>query len=69
MVLELKGVNFNGRISFSGFGEPLLTKNLYQYVQIIKKHLKDVYIEITSNGDVLLSKNGPTLLKNYSTQA
>lgn len=63
MVLELKEVKFNGRISFSGFGEPLLTKNLYQYIEIVKKHLKEVYIEITSNGDVLLSKNGPALLK------
>ena len=62
MVLELKDVNFNGRISFSGFGEPLLTKNLYQYVEVIKKHLKEVYIEVTSNGDVLLSKNGPSML-------
>tara|TARA_B100001063_G_C16704510_1_gene524436 strand:- start:310 stop:1230 length:921 start_codon:yes stop_codon:yes gene_type:complete len=63
MVLELKKVNFNGRISFSGFGEPLLTKNLYQYVEIVKKNLNDVYIEVTTNGDVLLSKNGPDRLK------
>lgn len=62
-ILELKQVNFNGRISFSGFGEPLLTKNLYKYVEIIKKHLNEVYIEVTSNGDVLLSKNGPKILK------
>jgi len=63
IILELKKVNFNGRISFSGFGEPLLTKNLYQYVEIVKKHLNDVYIEVTSNGDVLLSKIGPSMLK------
>ena len=40
MVLELKEVKFNGRISFSGFGEPLLTKNLYQYIEIVKKTFK-----------------------------
>lgn len=62
-ILELKQINFNGRISFSGFGEPLLTKNLYEYVLIIKKHLNKVNIEITSNGDVLLSKNGPKIIK------
>ena len=63
MILELKEVNFNGRISFSGFGEPLLTKNLYEYIEITKQNLKEVFIEITTNGDVLLSKNGPDILK------
>ena len=63
MIIELKKVNFNGRISFSGFGEPLLTKNLYKYVEIVKQNLNKVYIEITTNGDVLLSKNGKTVLK------
>ena len=28
LIEELKQINFNGRMSFSGFCEPLLTKNL-----------------------------------------
>lgn len=63
MLSDLASVKFNGRMSFSGFGEPLLTKNLVQYVSIIKKNLNNIYIEITTNGDVLLSKNGPKRLK------
>lgn len=63
MLSDLASVKFNGRMSFSGFGEPLLTKNLVQYVSLIKKNLNNIYIEITTNGDVLLSKNGPKRLK------
>ena len=63
MLNDLAKVNFNGRISFSGFGEPLLTKNLVKYVSLIKKKLNNIYIEITTNGDVLLSKSGAKRLK------
>ena len=62
-MVELKNETFDGRISFSGFCEPLLTKNLYEYIEITKQNLKEVFIEITTNGDVLLSKNGPDILK------
>ena len=60
---DLVKVEFNGRLSFSGFGEPLLTKNLVEYVSLIKEKFNNVYIEITTNGDVLLSKNGTKRLK------
>ena len=63
MLDDLSEVGFNGRMSFSGFGEPLLTKNLVEYITLIKKKLKNIYIEVTTNGDVLLSKNGPKRLK------
>ncbi len=63
MLNDLVKVKFNGRISFSGFGEPLLTKHLVEYVTLIKEKLNNVYVEITTNGDVLLSKNGPKRLK------
>ena len=42
MLDDLVTVKFNGRISFSGFGEPLLTKNLVQYVTLAKKKLNGI---------------------------
>ena len=58
LINELSLINFSGRISFSGFCEPLLTKNLYEYILLIKKKLPKVTTEIVSNGDPLLGKNG-----------
>ena len=58
LVNELSSINFSGRISFSGFCEPLLTKNLHEYILIIKNKLPQVTTEIVSNGDPLLGKNG-----------
>ena len=59
---DLKSNNYNGRFSFSGFCEPLLTKDLYKYIKNIKLILGNVEIEIVTNGDPL-KKNGETLLK------
>ena len=35
LINDLKKINFSGRISFSGFCEPLLTKNLYIYLNVL----------------------------------
>ena len=58
LIIELADVEFDGRISFSGFCEPLLTKNLNDYIKIIRQNLSKVQIEIVTNGDPLLAKNG-----------
>lgn len=63
LIHDLKKINFNGRISFSGFCEPLLTKNLDTYVKFAKDSIRDLTIEIVTNGDPLLAKNGETRLK------
>tara|TARA_B110001454_G_C12684955_1_gene419768 strand:- start:147 stop:1073 length:927 start_codon:yes stop_codon:yes gene_type:complete len=63
LIEELKQINFNGRMSFSGFCEPLLTKNLYEYVKIIRNNLPNVQIEIVTNGDPILAKNGRERIK------
>jgi len=63
IVLELQKENFDGRISFSGFCEPLLTKNLDQYINLARTKLPKVIIEIVTNGDPLLAKNGKDRLK------
>jgi radical SAM protein with 4Fe4S-binding SPASM domain len=63
LIHDLKKINFDGRISFSGFCEPLLTKNLDAYVKFAKENIRDLTIEIVTNGDPLLAKNGEARLK------
>lgn len=64
LINELDSINYKGRIAFSGFCEPLLTKNLHEYISIIKKKIPDVITEIVSNGDPLTGKNGVDRLIN-----
>ena len=64
LIQDLVTVKFDGRFSFTGFCEPLLTKNLNEYVNEIKKNLPDSRVEIVSNGDVLLTKVGSKTLDN-----
>lgn len=54
---DLNDINFNGRISFVGFGEPLLYKKLPEAINIIKNTTKLVkWIEIVTNADYLNQK-------------
>lgn len=50
---ELKELNYNNRILFSGFVEPLLDKKLYEKIKLLKKYLPNSKIEVNTNGDVL----------------
>ena len=50
---QLKEIEFNGIISLSGYGEPLLHKNVFD---IIKKLSSVSKVEVVTNGDVLTSK-------------
>ena len=63
LIKDLVKINYTGRFSFTGFCEPLLTKNLHEYISEIKMHLPKTTVEIVTNGDVLLSKNGEQILK------
>ena len=64
LINDLTSINFDGRFSFTGFCEPLLTKNLNEYVYEIRSKLPKSVIEIVSNGDVLITKVGPKMLDN-----
>jgi len=55
IINELKELNFKGEIAFSGYGEPLLDKQLRSRVEKIKKELGS-FIEIVTNGDFLTYK-------------
>lgn len=51
---DLEEINFNGRITFTGFGEPLLYKDLVEAVSIFRSIVTNVkWIEIVTNGDYL----------------
>jgi len=63
LINDLTEINYTGRFSFTGFSEPLLTKNLHEYIEIIKDKLKESTAEIVTNGDVLVSKNGKKILE------
>ena len=64
MIGDLNKIHFEGRISFSGFCEPLLTKNINDYIQLIRKELPKVNIDMVSNGDVITKKNFKKVLEN-----
>jgi len=64
IIIDLKNIEYRGRLSFSGFCEPLLTKNLNHYIEIIKESLPESPIEIVSNGDPLTGKNGKKKLQD-----
>jgi len=57
-LIDLKKINYKGRFSFSGFSEPLLTKNLHEYISLMKTNLPNSPVEIVSNGDPLTRRNG-----------
>ena len=48
---DVAAVDFSGRISFSGFCEPLLTRNLEDYIAYARTQCPQITIEIVSNGD------------------
>ena len=64
LIKDLVTIKYDGRFSFTGFCEPLLTKNLHEYILEIKENLPNSTVEIVSNGDVLEKKTGPKMLSN-----
>jgi len=50
---DLSSINYIGRISLSGFGEPLLAKNFINIIKTAKKNLPNSIIDANTNGDHL----------------
>jgi len=50
---DLNSINYVGRISLNGFGEPLLTKNFIDIVKTIKNNLKNCILDTNTSGDKL----------------
>jgi radical SAM protein with 4Fe4S-binding SPASM domain len=50
---DLSSINFKGRISLSGFGEPLLNRDIINIITTIKKNLPKCILDTNTNGDRL----------------
>ena len=53
ILLELKELNYTGRIAFSGFSEPMMHSNLVGLIERINFYLPNSSPEIITNGDFL----------------
>jgi len=50
---ELKTYDYKGTIRYSGFVEPMLDKNIYNLIEMVKNYLPKCNIELVTNGDPL----------------
>ena len=50
---ELAAIDYDGRISYHFYGEPLLDKRLPRFVEQTRKRVPKSYTEVYSNGDFL----------------
>jgi len=53
LCIELQKLNYRGTIRYSGFVEPLLDKNIFNLIVMIRNFLPDSNIEMVTNGDPL----------------
>ena len=56
IVSQLKDLNYNGIVVYSGFNEPLLNKNIYKNISQTRSYLPNAKLELITNGDVLNEK-------------
>lgn len=61
---QLSLLGYENLVLFSGFVEPLLDKNIFNLIKIVRKNLPKSNIEIITNGDVLNKKR---LLKLFNS--
>ena len=59
---ELSAYDYNGIFLFSGFVEPMVDKNIYNLVSIVRNNLPKARIEMVTNGDAL---NKPRVKKLF----
>ena len=61
---ELQKLNYKGTIRYSGFVEPLLDKNIYNLINLVRNFLPESNIEMVTNGDPLNLKRLNQLFEN-----
>lgn len=62
VILELVDLNYKGRIAFHVNSEPLLMKNLDEFISFAREHLKESWVQILSNGKSLNTVNGKKII-------
>tara|TARA_Y100000992_G_C21239065_1_gene479725 strand:+ start:250 stop:1131 length:882 start_codon:yes stop_codon:yes gene_type:complete len=50
---ELKELNYKGTVRYSGFVEPLIDKNIFNLINMVRSYLPESNIELVTNGDPL----------------
>jgi len=55
LAAQLAAIRFKGRVSISGYGEPLLSKDIYRHIEIYRAALPNNAIEMNTNADTLTS--------------
>jgi radical SAM protein with 4Fe4S-binding SPASM domain len=53
LCIELKELNYKGTIRYSGFVEPMLDKNIFNLIKMVRNYLPESNIEMVTNGDPL----------------
>tara|TARA_B100000795_G_scaffold69585_1_gene48506 strand:- start:2610 stop:3500 length:891 start_codon:yes stop_codon:yes gene_type:complete len=53
LCIELKELNYKGTIRYSGFVEPMLDKNIFNLISMVRNYLPGSNIEMVTNGDPL----------------
>ena len=53
LCIELKELNYKGTIRYSGFVEPMLDKNIFNLIDMVRNYLPESNIEMVTNGDPL----------------
>jgi len=61
---ELGELSYSGIFVFSGFGEPLLDKNIYSLIALARRNLEKAKIEVITNGDFLNSERMKKLFES-----
>lgn len=63
LMKQLKEFGFKGRVSYDFYNEPLLCSNLDTIVKMTREHLKDVNIELYTNGTLLTKERICSLIE------
>ncbi|WP_323798174.1 radical SAM/SPASM domain-containing protein [Nisaea sp.] len=53
LCVELSEVDYSGTIMFSGFVEPMIDKQIFEKISLVRKTLPKARIEMITNGDIL----------------
>jgi len=61
---QLGEIGFKGLVLYSGFGEPLLDKKIFEHIAITRRNLPDARIELITNGD---ARNKKRLLRLFKS--
>jgi radical SAM protein with 4Fe4S-binding SPASM domain len=64
LLMQLKKLDYTGRVAFSGFSEPFMHSGLNTIIKLTKKYLPNARSEIITNGDYLKYDNTKEIFEN-----